>query len=76
MTLARGGFEQFGKTTKRAAFLAEMDKVRDFDTGILAGKINWSATDRDGVKEAAVAGFVNGKPTVLKSWGKPLFERP
>ena len=24
MTLARGGFEQFGKTTKRAAFLAEM----------------------------------------------------
>jgi len=27
MTLARGGFEQFGKTTKRAAFLAEMDQV-------------------------------------------------
>ena len=24
---ARGGFEQFGKTTKRAAFLAEMDQV-------------------------------------------------
>ena len=27
MTLARGGFEQFGKTTKRAVFLAEMDQV-------------------------------------------------
>ena len=27
MTLARGGFERFGKTTKRAAFLAEMDQV-------------------------------------------------
>lgn len=27
MTLARGGFEQFGKTTKRAAFLAAMDQV-------------------------------------------------
>ena len=26
MTLARGDFEQFGKTTKRAAFLAEMDQ--------------------------------------------------
>lgn len=27
MSLARGGFERFGKTTKRAAFLAEMDRV-------------------------------------------------
>jgi IS5 family transposase len=27
MTLARGGFERFGKTTKRAAFLADMDQV-------------------------------------------------
>lgn len=26
MTLARGGFERFGKTTKRAVFLAEMDR--------------------------------------------------
>jgi branched-chain amino acid transport system substrate-binding protein len=66
--------KRVGSDLTREKFLAEMDKVRDFDTGILAGKINWSATDRDGVKEAAVAGFVNGKPTVLKSWGKPLFE--
>jgi IS5 family transposase len=27
MSLARGGFERFGKTTKRAAFLGEMDAV-------------------------------------------------
>lgn len=27
MSLARGGFERYGKTTKRAAFLAEMDQV-------------------------------------------------
>lgn len=27
MSLARGGFERYGKTTKRAAFLAEMDRV-------------------------------------------------
>jgi IS5 family transposase len=26
-SLARGGFERYGKTTRRAAFLAEMDKV-------------------------------------------------
>ena len=27
MSLANGGFERFGKTTRRAAFLAQMDKV-------------------------------------------------
>jgi IS5 family transposase len=27
MSLARGGFERYGKTTKRAAFLAEMERV-------------------------------------------------
>lgn len=27
MTLARGGFDRYGKTTRRAAFLAEVDKV-------------------------------------------------
>lgn len=27
MTLAEGGFERYGKTTRRAAFLAEMDRV-------------------------------------------------
>ncbi len=31
MTLARGGFERYGKTTKRAAFLAEMDQVIPWD---------------------------------------------
>ena len=27
MTLSAGGFDQYGKTTRRAAFLAEMDRV-------------------------------------------------
>lgn len=63
-----------GRDLTREKFLAEMDKTRDFDSGILAGKISWSASDRDGVKEAAVTGFVNGTPTVLKSWGEPLFK--
>lgn len=62
-----------GPNVTREKFLAEMDKIRDFDTGVLSGKITWKPDDRDGVKEAAVAGFVNGKPTVLKAWGQPLF---
>ena len=61
-----------GRDLTREKFMAELDKIRNFDTGVLAGSISWSATDRDGVKELGVAGFVKGKPTVLKSWGKPL----
>ena len=61
-----------GRDLSREKFLTELDKIKDFDTGLLAGKITWTAADRDGVKEAAVAGFVNGQPTVLKAWGQKL----
>ena len=61
-----------GRDLTRDRFIAELDKTKDFDTGVLAGHISWSPTDRDGVKDVAVAGFIKGKPTVLKAWGKPL----
>src|SRR5438034_2012406 len=61
-----------GRDLSREKFIAELDTIKDFDTGVLAGRITWSPADRDGVKEVAVAGFVKGKPTVLKAWGKPL----
>ena len=61
-----------GRDLTREKLIAELDRTKNFDTGVLAGPITWSATDRDGVKEVAVAGFVKGKPAVLKSWGQPL----
>ncbi|HZM34842.1 MAG TPA: ABC transporter substrate-binding protein [Burkholderiales bacterium] len=61
-----------GRDLTREKLIAELDKTKDFQTGVLAGPITWTSSDRDGVKEVAVAGFVKGKPTVLKSWGKPL----
>lgn len=61
-----------GRDLTREKFIAELDKLKDFDTGVFATKITWSATDRHGVKESAVAGFVDGKPTVLSGWGKPM----
>ena len=61
-----------GKEPTRDKLIAELDRTKDFDTHVLAGQISWSPNDRDGVKEVAVAGFVKGKPTVLKAWGKPL----
>jgi branched-chain amino acid transport system substrate-binding protein len=61
-----------GRELTRDKLIAELDRTKNFDTKVLAGPISWSPTDRDGVKEVAVAGFVKGKPTVLKAWGKPL----
>lgn len=62
-----------GRDLSREKFIAAMDKIHDFDSGVLSGKITWKPDDRNGVKEAAVTGFVNGQPTVMKAWGKTLF---
>lgn len=61
-----------GRDLTREKFIAALDKTKDFDTGLFAVPITWTPEDRHGVKEAAIAGFVDGKPTVMKSWDKPL----
>lgn len=65
-------FKRSGRDLTRDRFITELDRTKNFDTGVLAGHISWSPSDRDGVKDVAVAGFVDGKPTVLKTWGKRL----
>ena len=60
-----------GRDLTRSKFIAELDKIRGLTTGILACDITWTSTDRHGCKKSAVAGFVNGNPTVLSAWGKP-----
>ncbi len=59
-----------GHDLTRSKFLAELDKIRNLTTGILACDITWTPTDRHGCKKSAVAGFVNDKPTVMSAWGK------
>lgn len=59
-----------GKDLTREKFIAELEKIRDLETGILACEMTWTPTDRHGCKKSAVAGFVDGKPAVLSSWGK------
>ena len=60
-----------GRDLTRSKFIAELDNIKGLKTGILACDITWSSTDRHGCKKSAVAGFVDGKPTVLSAWGKP-----
>ena len=59
-----------GRDLTRSKFIAELDKISGLATGILACDITWTSTDRHGCKKSAVAGFVDGQPTVLSAWGK------
>jgi len=60
-----------GRDLTRSKFIAELDKISGLTTGILACDITWTSTERHGCKKSAVAGFVDGKPTVLSAWEKP-----
>ncbi len=58
-----------GRDLTRSKFIAELENIRGLRTNILACDITWTPTDRQGCKTSAVAGFVNGKPTVFVTWG-------
>jgi branched-chain amino acid transport system substrate-binding protein len=60
-----------GRDLTRSKFIAELENTRGLKTGILACDITWTPTERHGCKQSAVAGFVDGKPTVLSSWNTP-----
>jgi branched-chain amino acid transport system substrate-binding protein len=61
-----------GKDLSRERFIEEMNKLRDFKTGILAGGVTFTPQDHQGAKMSAAAGFVDGKPVLFESWGKRL----
>lgn len=61
-----------GQDLTREKFIAEMNKLHDFKTGILASDVTFTPENHQGAKKSAIAGFVNGKPTLFKSWGKPF----
>lgn len=61
-----------GRDLTREKFIAEMNKLRNFKTGILAGGLTFTPEDHQGAKVSAIAGFVDGKPTLFKSWGTRL----
>jgi branched-chain amino acid transport system substrate-binding protein len=63
--------EKIGRDLTREKFIAEMEKVKDFDTGIIAGKVSYSPTMRQGATQLYTVGYdASGKLTVFESWGK------
>jgi branched-chain amino acid transport system substrate-binding protein len=63
--------EAAGPDLTREKLISAMESIQNFETGVLSEPITWSATDHQGVKGSAVAGFVDGKPTVLRAWNTP-----
>ena len=59
-----------GPDLTRSGFIAELEKLDGLETGILSDTITFTADDHQGVKGSAVAGFVDGQPTVLRAWGE------
>jgi len=63
-------FRRAGRDLTREKWIAAMDSIKDFDTGVYADKENLSATNHDGVHMMYAVGIAeDGKETVYKSWG-------
>ncbi|MBY5986624.1 ABC transporter substrate-binding protein [Roseovarius atlanticus] len=63
--------EAAGPDLTREKLIDAMEGIENFETGVLSAPITWSETDHQGVKGSAVAGFVDGEPTVLSAWNTP-----
>jgi branched-chain amino acid transport system substrate-binding protein len=63
--------EKIGRDLTREKFIAEFEQLRNFDTQMLAGKLNYSPTNHQGAVDLNVIGYdKNGKITIYESWGK------
>lgn len=60
-----------GRDLTRSKLIAALENIRGLTTNILACDITWTPTERHGCKTSAVAGFIDGKPTVLSAWKTP-----
>jgi branched-chain amino acid transport system substrate-binding protein len=65
-------FRRAGPEPSREKWIAAMESLKDFDTGVFADKENISHENHDGVHLMYAVGLnAEGKETVYKSWGVP-----
>jgi branched-chain amino acid transport system substrate-binding protein len=63
-------FRRAGPQPTREKWIAAMESIKDFDTGVLADKENMSKENHDGVMQMFAVGLdADGKETVYKTWG-------
>jgi branched-chain amino acid transport system substrate-binding protein len=65
-------FKRAGPQPSREKFIAAMETLKDFDTGVLADKVTISRDNHVGVQNMYAVGLnEQGKQTVFSAWGKP-----
>jgi hypothetical protein len=63
-------FRRAGPHPTRETWIAAMESIKDFDTGVYVDKENLSHDNHDGVHAMYAVGIApDGKQTVYKSWG-------
>jgi branched-chain amino acid transport system substrate-binding protein len=66
-------FKRAGPQPSREKFIAAMETLKDFDTGVLADKVTITKDNHVGVQNMFAVGLNDqGKQTVYSVWGKPL----
>jgi len=66
-------FKRAGPQPSREKFIAAMETLKDFDTGVLADKVTITRDNHVGVHVMYAVGLNDqGKQTVFTGWGKPL----
>jgi branched-chain amino acid transport system substrate-binding protein len=66
-------FKRAGPNPSREKFVAAMESLKDFDTGVLADTVTLSRESHVGVQDMYAVGLdEQGKQTVYSAWDKPL----
>ena len=60
--------KQSGRDLTRERFMAELNKLRNFDPGIQAGPITFTPTDHAGIKSGKMLTLVSSKPIILSKY--------
>jgi branched-chain amino acid transport system substrate-binding protein len=61
-----------GPDLSRESFIEALEKQKNLDTGVMAGTVTFTKDDHVGIKDLAISGFVDGKPTVFRAWEQPV----
>jgi branched-chain amino acid transport system substrate-binding protein len=68
-------FRRAGREATREKWIAAMESIKDFDTGVFADLESFSRENHDGVSRMNAVGLDgNGRETVYKSWDVPVAE--
>jgi branched-chain amino acid transport system substrate-binding protein len=64
--------QKVGRDLTRAKLLGAIERLKDFDTEVMAGRFSYSPSDHAGQKDVSFVGLSEGKPVVFTAWAKSV----